>query len=531
MREESVNFETTKNIFIEGDNLDALKLLQESYLGKIKLIYIDPPYNTGNDFIYKDNFAQSTAEYLASSGQADATGARLVANTESNGRFHSDWLSMMYPRLKLARNLLVDDGLLIASIDYRENFNLRLVLNEIFGSANFVGEIYWESKTKSQNTEGSYNKLQPKIEVMLVYSRGGKSRFNLLKKSMRNYPENDSFGSFRWAEIEQMSSGGVRGRKTMVFPILDVYPAPGRQWKFGQKLVNQWILRGDLEIRGGKPFRKMRPGDERSDSTSPFWGFFPKDIGTAESAKLELTKLLGKHCFDTVKPVALLQRLIYHMTSKGDIILDFFAGSGTAAHAVLSQNFDDGGNRQFIMVQLGENPDSKLEAAAQEYTSIAELSRERIRRAGAKILASSGEATSGLDIGFRSFKVASTNMADVFTTPDVMGQLDLDVLASSIKPGRTAEDVLVQVMLDWGLKLSLPIAVEALGGHTVHSVDDDALLACFDTDISMELIRAMAERQPLRAVFRDDAFETDAERINAEQIFKQLSPVTDVKVI
>src|SRR5699024_942209 len=246
VREKSVDFDTTKNIFIEGDNLDALKLLQESYLGKVKLIYIDPPYNTGNDFVYEDDFAEPTNEYLMRSGQKDESGTRMTTNSESNGRFHSDWLSMMYPRLKLARNLLDDDGVILASVDYRENFNLRSLLDEIFGRANFVGEIYWESKTKAQNTATSFNKLQPKAEMILVYTRKNKRRFKLISEGRKSYPENDAQGAFRYAEVGQMAASGVRGRSTMVFPILGIEPSVGNQWKQGRDAIAQYENRGDL---------------------------------------------------------------------------------------------------------------------------------------------------------------------------------------------------------------------------------------------------------------------------------------------
>jgi len=531
IREDSVDFDNTKNIFIEGDNLDALKLLQESYLGKVKLIYIDPPYNTGNDFVYEDDFAETTDEYLMRSGQKDESGTRMTTNSESNGRFHSDWLSMMYPRLKLARNLLDDDGVILASVDYRENFNLRSLLDEIFGRANFVGEIYWESKTKAQNTATSFNKLQPKAEMILVYTRKNKRRFKLISEGRKSYPENDAQGAFRYAEVGQMAASGVRGRSTMVFPILGIEPSVGNQWKQGRDAIAQYENRGDLLLLQGKPHLKVRPQDERNEITRPFWGLFTKEIGTAESAKTELDSLVGNVGFETVKPVELLRQLIFHTTDENDLVLDFFAGSGTTAHAVLAQNANDGGERRFIMVQLDEPTATTSEAAKTGYTTYAQVSRERIRRASAKLVDESGLETGDLDSGFRALKIDSTNMADVLKNPDQVDQLTLEQLRTSIKPGRTSEDILFQVLLDWGLDLSLSIVRETVDDREVYSVDDSALIACFAESVSPQLVRAIAERGPLRAVFRDDAFETDASRINAEQIFREVSPSTEVRTI
>lgn len=531
VRDESVDFDTTKNIFIEGDNLDALKLLQESYLGKVKLIYIDPPYNTGNDFVYEDDFAETTDEYLMRSGQKDDSGTRLTTNSESNGRFHSDWLSMMYPRIKLAMNLLSDDGVLLASVDYRENFNLRSLLDELFGRSQFVGEIYWESKTKAQNTKSSFDKLQPKAEMILVYTKKNKRRFNLVSEGKKSYPENDAQGAFRYSEVGQMAASGGRGRSTMVFPILGIEPNAGNQWKQGRDAITQYENRGDLLLLQGKPHLKVRPQDERNEITKPFWGLFTKEIGTAESAKSELDSLVGEVGFETVKPVELLRQLIFHTTDENDIVLDFFAGSGTTAHAVLAQNAKDGGGRRFIMVQVGETTASTSEAAKAGYSTYAQMSRERIRRAALKLIDESGLETSISDSGFRALKIDTTNMADVLKKPDQVDQLSLDQLRASILPGRTSEDLLFQVLLDWGLELSLSIVRETVDEREVFSVDDGALIACFSESVSPEVVRAIAERGPLRAVFRDDAFESDAARINTDQIFREVSPSTDVRTL
>ncbi len=381
-RKESVDFDKTENLFIEGDNLDALKLLQETYLGKVKMIYIDPPYNTGNDFIYEDDFAENTEDFLKRSNQRDEEGNRLVANTESNGRFHSDWLSFIYPRLKLARNLLIDDGIIFASIDYHENAKLRNIMDEIFGSTNFVGEIYWESKTKSQNTSTSFDKLQPKAEMILVYTKQNKRRFNLITKGSKEYPLSDKQGNYREYPLEVMNATGIRGRETMIYAVTDsvstVSPPSGKQWKLGKDQVSTYKNTGNLFIREGKVIIKMRPEFERSENTQPFWGFFSRDMGTAESAKKELTEILGTHGFETVKPVEIIKRLIFHATNDSDIILDFFAGSSATAHAVMQLNAEDGGNRKFIMAQLPEACDEKSEAFKAGYKTIAEISKERI---------------------------------------------------------------------------------------------------------------------------------------------------------
>lgn len=407
----------SENLYIEGDNLEVLKLLQETYLGKVKMIYIDPPYNTGNDFVYEDDFAQSAADYMAGSGQYDEEGNRLVTNTESNGRFHTDWLNMIYPRLKIAKDLLTDDGVIFISVDYNENFNVRKILDDIMGAASFVGEIYWESKTKSQNTITSFNKLQPKAEMIFVYSKQEKRRFNLIKKGNKNYDLQDERGMYREHALEVMNANGIRGRETMVFDISDgvstVSLPEGKQWKLGRDQVATYQEVGDLFIRDNKVIIKMRPEYERDEITEPFWGFFPKELGTAESAKKELKGLLGEHGFETVKPVEILKRLIYHATDKGDIVLDFFSGSSTTAHAAMQLNAEDGGHRKFIMVQLPELCDEKSEAYKAGYKNICEIGKERIRRAGRKIKEESPLTTTDLDIGFRCLRLDDSNMKPV----------------------------------------------------------------------------------------------------------------------
>ncbi|WP_314881179.1 site-specific DNA-methyltransferase [Filifactor alocis] len=536
-KEKSVNWDTTENLYIEGDNLEVLKLLQESYLGKVKMIYIDPPYNTGNDFIYNDDFKMSKEEYADEQGEYDDDGNRMFKNTETNGRFHSDWCSMIYPRLMLARNLLSDDGVIFISIDYNENFNMRKILDEIFGDESFIGEIYWESKTKSQNTSTSYNKLQPKAEMIFVYSKQRKRRFNLIKKSEKEYTMIDDRGEYREHYLEVMNANGIRGRETMVFDISDgvstVSLGEGKQWKLGQDQVAVYKDYGDLFIRDNKVIIKMRPEYERVDTTEPFWGFFSKNLGTAESAKKELKDILGPNGFETVKPVEIIKRLAYHSTGDDDIILDFFSGSSTTAHAVMQLNAEDGGNRKFIMIQLPEKTDEKSEAYKAGYENICEIGKERIRRAGQKILEDNKdkERIENLDIGFRVLKIDDTNMTDVYYSPAEYSQNLLSTMESNVKTDRTDLDLLFGCLLEWGLPLSLPYRSEQIEGCTVHNYNDGDLIACFDENIPDSVMKEIAKKQPLRAVFRDSSFANSPSKINVGELFKLLAPDTRVKVI
>lgn len=391
----------SENLYIVGDNLDALQHLVKSYTGQVKCIYIDPPYNTGSDgFVYQDDFG-FTVEQLVKKIGMDEEEARRILDMQGKSS-HSAWLTFMYPRLILARELLSDDGVIFTSIDYNENYNLREMLNEVFGEINFVGEIYWESKTKSQNTVDSYSKLQPKAEMIFVYKKRDKNRFNLIVKGEKDYPESDHKGCYREYPIEVMNADGVRGRKTMIFPINDgvstVYPPEGKQWQLGQDQVATYFQDGDLFIRDGKAIIKMRPEYERAEKTDPFWGFFPKEIGTAESAKKELNSQLPGCGFDTVKPVEMIKRLIFHSTDADSLILDFFSGSATTAQAVMQLNAEDGGNRGYIMVQWPEKIEEKKPAYQAGYRTIDEIGRERIKRAAAKIKEETG---ADIDYGYK----------------------------------------------------------------------------------------------------------------------------------
>lgn len=532
-REKSVDFDNTENLYIEGDNLEVLKLLHETYLGKIKMIYIDPPYNTGNDFVYEDDFTQSIDEYRENSGQFDDVGNRMVQNIESNGRFHTDWLNMIYPRLKLAKDLLCEDGVIFVSVDYNENFNMRKLLDEIFGQAAFIGEIYWESKTKSQNTITAFNKLQPKAEMILVYSKQEKRRFNLIKKGEKEYPFIDERGKYREYILEVMNANGIRGRETMVFDISDgvatVSLPNGKQWQLGQDQVSVYKSAGDLFVRDNKVIIKMRPEYERVDTTEPFWGFFSKELGTAESAKKELKSIIGSHGFETVKPVEIIKRLIYHSTCDNDIICDFFSGSATTAHATMELNAEDGGNRKFILIQLPESIDEKSESYKAGYKNICEIGKERIRRAVKKIAEENPKAK--FDGGFRVLKCDSSNMKDIYYTPSETQQSLFDTYADNIKEDRTPEDLLFQVMLDLGVLLSSKIEETTIAGKQVFNVADGFLIACFDNDVTEETVKAVAEKKPYYAVFRDSSMANDSVATNFDQIFASISPETVRKVL
>lgn len=541
-REESVDFDTTQNLFIEGDNLDALKLLQETYLGKVKMIYIDPPYNTGNDFIYEDDFAENTDEFLRRSNQKDEEGNRLVANTESNGRFHSDWLSMIYPRLKLARNLLHEEGVIFISIDDGEVGNIRKLCDEIFGGENFVTSIIWEKRRTRENRRVfSFNH-----DYILCYAKN-KAEFELVRnllpltdEARARYlnPDNDPRGD--WQSVALTAQAG-HGTKAQFYTITTpsgrkIDPPSGNCWRVTFPKLQELIA--DNRIWFGSsgnnvPRRKLFLC-EQNEGLTPHTLWTADEVGTTDSAKRDLNILFsGVTVFDTPKPIELMARIIHISTKHGDLVLDFFAGTSPVAHAIMHINAEDGGNRKFIVVQLPAPCDEQSEASKAGFKTIAEISKERIRRAGKKILA--GECSPGWnkDVGFRVLKVDSSCMEDVYYTPDQLDQKQLSLFADNIKADRRnrPEDLLYQVLIDWGVKLHLPIKPESIQGKKVFFVDENALAACFDSGISEDFIKELAKHKPLRAVFRDAGFASDAARINAEQIFKQLSPHTEVKVI
>lgn len=539
-RDESVNFDTTQNLFIEGDNLDALKLLQESYLGKVKMIYIDPPYNTGNDFIYEDDFAEDTAEFLARSNQKDEEGNRLVANTESNGRFHSDWLSMMYARLKLARNLLADDGLAFISIDEKEASYLKIVCDSVFGPANFVEQIAWKNKYGSGALTKGFANVH---EYVFVYSKGNAFGISApLDESQRlQYKNRDAKFEKRGGFITQpLATNSKDDRKNLVYPLIhngiDIWPE--KQWIWAKERLqsayeNDEVVvnekNGKFSVRSKQYLRDEHGRERLGKPISLLNGPFNQD-GTKE-----VVSLFGSKVFDFPKPSKLIQYFSSFQwngdESKNWIFLDFFAGSAASAQAIMAQNAEDGGKRKFIMVQFPEVTDEKSPAFKAGYKNIAEISKERIRRAGSKILEGETHKDWNKDVGFRVLKVDTSNMADIWYTPEDTKQADMVDAIQNIKPDRSREDLLFQLLIDWGVDLSLPIARETMDGKTIYRVDDNALIACFDNGVNEALVKQLAALKPLRAVFKDNGFADNATKINVTQIFKQLSPDTDVKSI
>ena len=538
-RKESIDFGTTKNLFVEGDNLEVLKMLQETYLGKIKMIYIDPPYNTGSDFIYKDDFAKSTVHYVKESNQVDTESNRLVANIESNGRFHSDWLSMLYPRLKLARNVLRDDGVIFISVDDHEQSSLKKLCDEIFGANNFVANIIWQRAYSPVNMNKYFS---PNHDFVVCYAKNKNVwRPNLLERdeaTVARYknPDNDPRG--KW-EAGDLSVGPPIEKQ--VYPIITpagrvVKPPRGRCWCVSKERFQELLK--DNRIWFGKdgnnvPRIKRFLSDVKSGVT-PMTIWLYTEVGHSQDAAKEIKALFdGESYFDYPKPVSLLKRITHIGATRDDIILDFFAGSSTTAHAVTKLNAEDGGKRKFIMVQIPEVCNQKTEAAKAGYATIAEISKERIRRAGKKVLEGECHVGWDKDIGFRVLKVDSSNMKDVYYTPGDIDQGQLETFTDNIKPDREPEDLLFHVLLDWGVNLSLPIRKETIQGKTVFFVDENALVACFDTGVDEKLVKELAriKPEPLRVVFRDSGFVSDSVKINVEQFFKQMAPSTIVTSI
>ncbi|KHA54465.1 hypothetical protein NM74_21870 [Aeromonas hydrophila] len=591
-REESVNFDTTQNLFIEGDNLDALKLLQETYLGKVKIVYIDPPYNTGSDFIYNDDFAEDSESYLLRTNQKDTHGNRLVVNGESNGRFHSDWLSMIYSRLKLAKNLLDEDGVIFVSIDDSESSNIKHLLDEVFGEANFIDTIAVEMSTTSgpKTVNAQQGTIVKNVEFVHVYRKSAefdKFSHTPLLDGVNAYDthytawlsEDGVLGSL----VEQLIADSQVGEDIRRFGLLE-------KGSFSIKKMDQLLAVSDaaksfINDNLNKIARIDRaPVSASGKSTQPGrWETFETDhrvyfITTLSNGTLQalmplalnyrmsddykprfgrtvirgdlwkgfhqdmgnVAKEGGIAFANGKKPVRLIRQLIKWANHSSDaIVLDFFAGSGTTAHAVLQINADDGGRRRFILVQLDEKPDPKSIAAKDGYHSIADLSRERIRKVGTSLISTPESTTNSLDVGFRSLRIDSSNMTDVYYNPDAIIQDDLFAQVDNIKADRTEEDLLFQVMLDWGVDLMAPILRQTIDGKSVFFVDADAehkhgaLVACFDKTggIDDAFIRQLATFSPLRLVFRDAGFASDAVKINAEQLLKQLSPLTEVKAI
>ena len=532
-REESVDFDNTENLYIEGDNLEVLKLLQETYLGKIKMIYIDPPYNTGNDFVYNDDFAESTEEYLANSGQFDEEGNRLVQNTESNGRFHTDWLNMIYPRLKLAKDLLSDDGVIFISIDDNELENLKKICEEIYGESNFVANIVWKHTQQSKNDELHFSR---QYNHTLLYAKNKsllhRFYFERTDEDNKNYsnPDNDPKGAWR--------SGDVRSpnyRKTLCYDIVapngNIISPPNNGWRWSEESVKEKISTGEIKFKEDNSgiIRKIYLCEQPGRTPENLWE--GNRFGTTRQAAALIKDLFnGVQVFDTPKPVELIRAMmIVALNDAGSIILDFFSGSATTAHAVMQLNAEDGGNRKFIMVQLPEETDEKSEAYKAGYKNICEIGKERIRRAARKIAEENPEAK--FDGGFRVLKCDTTNMKDVYYTPSEIEFSFLDDFEENIKSDRTPEDLLFQIMLDLGVMLSAKIEETEIAGKKVFNVEDNYLIACFDKDVTDETITAIAKQKPYYFVMRDSSMATDSVATNFEQIFEAYSKDTVKRIL
>lgn len=532
VREDSVDFDTTENIYIEGDNLEVLKLLQESYLGKIKMIYIDPPYNTGKDFVYKDNFSKDTQEELVESGQKDEYNQRLVVNPETAGRYHSDWLSMMYPRLKLARNLLTDDGVIFISIDDNEVHNLRKVCDDIFGENNFLGTICWKHTQQSKNDERFFSR---QFNYNVVYSKNEayteNFKLNRTAEDNKNYsnPDNDPRGDWRTGDVRSPNL-----RETLKYDIEapdgTLIAPPEKGWRWSKETVEQKISYGEIIFKEDNSgiIRKIYLENQEGRTPENLW--HGNDYGTTRIANSELKELFGDNVpFDTPKPTGLIKKMIeLFQNDKEFYILDFFSGSATSAHSVLDFNSKDGGKRKFILVQIPEATDEKSESFNLGYINLCEIGKERIRRAAKKIKEDTG---ADIDYGFRVYRLDESNMQDVYYKPQDYDQTNLDLFADNVKSDRTADDLLAQVMLDWGLPLSLKIEQATISGKKVFKVAENSLYACFDSGIDEDFAKAIAKDEPLRIVFKDSAFKNDTAKTNVKQLLKQLSPETEMKVI
>ena len=576
-KEESVDFDNTQNLYIEGDNLNVLKLLHETYLGKIKMIYIDPPYNTGNDFIYNDDFAMESGQWRTESGDFDEQGNRLVKNLESNGRFHTDWLNMLYPRLRLARDLLTDDGIIFISIGEQEVHNLKKIAIEIFGASNFIETYIWESTFRPDN---SSKIMRRNAEYVMCFAKNITNITHLtgeiktkeglpsltkasMKESVLKFPKN----TVKTLLADGIYKKGVRDSYELIDDvevkngiIVNEFRLKGRMiW--GQEYLEKELSNGTeiiIKSDGFVPYTK-KSGDSIMSPTK----IIPNTIvGDILSANTEFSKLFDTKIFSYPKPISLVKYLLHYLDDKNFIVLDFFSGSATTAHAVMQLNAEDGGNRKFIMVQLPEKCDEKSEAYKAGYKNICEIGKERIRRAGTKIVeerahllnavksgafekgkpfaqftnsesakAAQAEIRKTLDIGFRVLKLDSSNMQDVYYNPAAVSQTLLDATIDNIKPDRTPLDLLFQVMLELGVPLSAKIEENVVNGKTYYAVNGNDIIAYFDDDVNEEVITEIAKQQPLYAVFKDQSFASDSVAINNEQLFKTYSPATEIKVI
>lgn len=539
-KEDSVNWDTTENLYIEGDNLQVLKLLQESYLGKVKLIYIDPPYNTGNDFIYNDDFKMNRDDYAEESGEYDDVGNRMFKNEETAGRYHSDWCSMIYSRLLLVRNLLSDDGVIFISIDDHEQENLKKICDEVFGQENFLAQVIWERAYSPVNLKKHFSESH---DYILCYAK-------LKSNAVNNGIPRDDEANGRYSNPDNDPRGFWKSSDLMVGPAVQsniyeiitptgrkVLPVPGRSWRvskesFNEKLKDNRIWFGS--DGSGVPSLKRFLCELKKSGITPMTIWKYDEVGHSQDAAQALKKIFDeKLLFDYPKSVELIKRCLQLYTDSNCYVLDFFSGSATTAHAVMQLNAEDGGSRKFIMVQIPESTSEGSEAYKSGYKTICEIGKERIRRAGQKILSENEgkEGIENLDIGFRVLKLDDTNMKDVYYAPQAYTQEMLPTLEENVKEDRTDLDLLFGCLLEWGLPLSLRYSSEIVDGCTIHNYNDGDLIACFDAKVPDAVIRHIAKLQPLRAVFRDSSFADSPSKINVGEIFKALAPDTRIKVI
>lgn len=536
-REDSVDFDNTQNLYIEGDNLDVLKCLKETYLHKVKMIYIDPPYNTGNDFVYEDDFAQSSEEYLANSGQFDEQGNRMFTNAESNGRFHTDWLNMIYPRLKVARDLLTDDGVIFISIDDNEVENLRKVCDEVFGEQNFIATLIWERAFAPKNDAKFISSSHDYIVMCAKRIENFKiGRLERTQEANARYsnPDNDPRGV--WTSGDMLVK---TYNKSCDYPITTpsgkiVNPVPGRCWRFSEESFLEKVKDNRIWFGpegNGVPRVKRFLSELKFEGMAPTSILFHKEVGHSQEGSKEVTALFGdKGVFDGPKPIRLLQRLLTLANlDDNSIILDFFSGSASTAHAVMKMNAEKQKHCPFIMVQIPEHISEKKKE--QGYETVCEIGKERIRRAGKKIKEESPLTTQDLDTGFRVLKLDSTNMQDIYYSPKDISQADLFSQVDNVKPDRTGEDLLFQVMLELGATLDSKIETTTIAGKTIYNVAEGYLVACFDPDVTDDVVKSIAQMQPAYAVLRDTSMKDDSTATNFEQIFKTYSPDTVTRIL
>lgn len=545
VKEDSVDWDNTQNLYIEGDNLEVLKLLQKSYLGKVKMIYIDPPYNTGNDFVYHDDFAMSADEYAEASGSVDELGNKYIKNMDSNGRFHSDWCSMMYSRLMVARSLLKEDGVIFISIDDNEVENLRKICDEVLGENNFVAVFPWRKRTAKSDVPFG---ISQDYEWIVVYGKSDRFRASIEGKE-RKYFVTEDYPNKPWRVHDLTKQTTASERPNSFFTIVnpkngDSYPAnPNRTWCITEETFEGYLNEGRIVFPGdydflkiSKPVLRYWKQDDEDKAGENFGRVavstkLDETIGMSQDGTKELTSLFNGKIFSFPKPSELIKFLVKIINKKDALILDFFSGSGTTAHAVMQLNAEDGGNRKFIMVQLSEETPEDSEARKAGYNTIPDIAKERIRRAGKKIKEESPLTTADLDTGFRVFRLDEGNYEDVKRSPKDYNQDDLDLFLNNIKADRNDLDLLFGCMLDWGVQLSLPMTQEVVDGKTIYTVNDGDLVACFAENVSEDVVKAMAEKMPLRVIFRDSCFVQDADKINIYETFKQKLDWSDQEVV